>query len=695
MKRLFSLLILSSGAVLVCAEEIQTLDEIKVTGKRDDVSERRESSTQKVVVDRREIENMSVMTIADVIGKLPGVEIKGDAQRARGMTRDSVSVLIDGERQSSQAVLGAMGRLPSGDLERVEILRGSSAEYGGASSVTVNLVMKKAIPKRSTEMRVGVGMRGNELNEQLAWTKNGGEGGFAWSLPIGLIWNNAPMSMQLDRQNSTAGVRNLWQQESASALTKLGHHAISPRLSWKNGSDSFTVLPMFFYGPMTRNTTSNLSAFTNPAAGTGQAYNGERLTRESGLSRTLRLRVEGEKHLGNAKLTARTSLNNNRRSSDTWRDVYSATNVLSSFSDHLLSQDNEWNSALRWDQSYGVSMMSVGAELVRLQRDDQQNFSGAQASFLALSRDGILWVQNDWSPQASFTLTTGLRAENSALNSNGVSQQQTSWLPSLAARWEPLDKWVVRSSLGAGLKMPRLDEISNAAVPSIGANTPVEADKRGNPNLRPERSVNFEAVLEHYLAENAGVLGANLYVRSTQDFTERHVLLEGARWVDRPYNAGSAQHWGVELDGKIRTDSLGWKGASVKAHLTLPHAEVSDTQLGVTRMARDTPSFVFSMGLDQSLPKLKSTYGVTLQHSGRSATAIPGEQWGYTRARSQLDAFWLYQISPQYKVRMAGQNLLAADTVRQNNVTSAENAYQLSNSERGYRGVMLTLEGRL
>ena len=646
MKRLFSLLILSSGAALVCAEEIQTLDEIKVTGKRDDVSERRESSTQKVVVDRREIENMSVMTIADVIGKLPGVEIKGDAQRARGMTRDSVSVLIDGERQSSQAVLGAMGRLPSGDLERVEILRGSSAEYGGASSVTVNLVMKKAIPKRSTEMRVGVGMRGNELNEQLAWTKNGGEGGFAWSLPIGLIWNNAPMSMQLDRQNSTAGVRNL-------------------------------------------------SAFTNPAAGTGQAYNGERLTRESGLSRTLRLRVEGEKNLGNAKLTARTSLNNNRRSSDTWRDVYSATNVLSSFSDHLLSQDNEWNSALRWDQSYGVSMMSVGAELVRLQRDDQQNFSGAQASFLALSRDGILWVQNDWSPQASFTLTTGLRAENSALNSNGVSQQQTSWLPSLAARWEPLDKWVVRSSLGAGLKMPRLDEISNAAVPSIGANTPVEADKRGNPNLRPERSVNFEAVLEHYLAENAGVLGANLYVRSTQDFTERHVLLEGARWVDRPYNAGSAQHWGVELDGKIRTDSLGWKGASVKAHLTLPHAEVSDTQLGVTRMARDTPSFVFSMGLDQSLPKLKSTYGVTLQHSGRSATAIPGEQWGYTRARSQLDAFWLYQISPQYKVRMAGQNLLAADTVRQNNVTSAGNAYQLSNSERGYRGVMLTLEGRL
>lgn len=695
MKRLAGLLIFSSSAALVCAEEVQTLGEIRVTGKRDDVSERREASSQKVVVDRREIENMSVMTIGDVIGKLPGVEIKGDAQRARGMTRDSVSVLIDGERQSSMAVMGALGRLPSGDLERVEIVRGSSAEYGGASAITVNLVMKKAIAKRSTEMRVGVGMRGNELNEQLSWIENGGEGGFAWSLPVGLIWNNAPSNMQLDRQNSAAGVRNLWQQENAVAVSKLGHHAVSPRLNWKSGSDSVAVLPMLFYGPMTRNTTSNLTAFTNPAAGTGQAYNGERLTRESGLNRTLRLRVEGEKHLGDARLTARTSLSNSRRTNDTIRDVYSAANVLTRFNENLASTDKEWNSALRWDQPFGVNLFSLGAELVRLQRDDQQNFSGAESRFLASSRDGILWVQNDWSPQSSLTLTTGLRTENTALNSNGVSQQHTAWLPSVAARWEPMDKWVMRSSLGAGLKMPKLDEISNAAVPSIGANTPVEADKRGNPNLRPERSVNFEAVLEHYLADNAGVLGANLYVRSTHDFTERHVQLEGTRWVDRPYNAGSARHWGMELDGKIKTDGFGWKGANVKAHLTLPHAKVDDAQLGVTRMARDTPRFVFSMGLDQSLPRLKSSYGVTLQHSGRSATAIPGEQWGYTAARTQLDAFWLYQFHPQYKLRAAGQNLLAADTVRQNNVTSAGNAYQLSNSERGYRGVMLTLEGRL
>lgn len=679
----------SAMANLAYAEEPQTLPEVKVTAKQDEVSERRESNSQKVIVNRKEIDSMSVMTIADVVGKLPGVEIKGDMQRARGMSRDSVNVLIDGERQASQVVLGSLGRLPSGDLERVEIVRGSSAEFGGAAAITVNLVMKKALPKRSTEMRAGLGVRGNQLNETLAWTENGGAGNFAWSLPIGLIWNNSPSDVKVSRQNSTAGTRNVFQQDNANGITNLGHHSISPRMTWKDGSDSLSVLPMLFWGPVSRNTQNSLTDYLNPA------LSSTRDTQENGLSRLLRLRMEGEKHLGDAKLTLRTSLNNNRKTMDTHRTTVSAANVVTSTADSTFSSDNEINTSLRWDQPLGeVNLIAVGAEYVKLSRHDTQNFNGVMSAPTAASRDGILWVQNDWSPQSSFTLTTGLRSESTTLKADAASNQHQAWLPSIATRWEPLDKWVVRSSIGAGLKMPKVEEISNAAVPSIGVNTPVEADKRGNPNLRPERSVNFEAVVEHYLAENAGVLGANIYVRSTQDFTERRAQLEGARWVDRPYNEGSAQHWGLELDGKIKTDSVGWKGASLKSHLTLPHAQVNDTRLGITRMARDTPRYILSMGLDQSLPKLTSTLGVTVQHSALSETSIPLEQRAYTKARTQLDAFWLYQINKEFKVRLAGQNLLAANTVQQNIVTQAANEWQLNNTTRGYRSFMLTLEGR-
>lgn len=684
------------------SEEIRTLQEVTVTAKKGtDVEERRDSSAQKTIVGRKEIENMGVMTIGEVMSKLPGVEVStgASAPRARGMTRDSVQILVDGERQSggSLTVSGALGRLPSDDLERVEILRGSSAEFGGTAPLTINLVLKKALPKRSTEFKAGLGVRGAEPNYQFSWTKNGGEGGFGWSLPISLMWNNSPSRTAVERQSSTAGARTLWEQDSESGLTRLGHHSIAPRLTWKEGGDTLKVSPLFFYGPMSRNNYAMLDAYADPAAGTGLAYNGDRTSREGRLTRLIRLRMDGEKHLGESKLTVRAALNDNRRTLDVVRDAHDAANVLTTFTENTRSTEHEFNSALRWDRPVGLHLASFGMEHVRLARDENQSFGGsyvAQDSHAATQRESILWVQDEWSPQASFTLTGGLRAENMGLGADGLSQQHTGWLPSVAIRWEPVDKWMIRSSLGAGMKMPKVEEISNATVRSVAANTPVEADRRGNSNLRPERNVNFEAVLEHYFAEDAGVLGANLYVRSTRDFTERRVQLEGLRWVDRPWNEGDAMHWGIELDGKLRTDSLGWKNATVKAHLTLPHAQVDDVRLGIRRMARDTPRYVFSAGVDQGLPRLQSSYGISLQLSGRSETDIPGEQRSVVKARTTVDAFWLYQLTPQFKLRVSGQNLLATDSIKRNVMTAAANEWQLGTTETGYRNVMVMLEGR-
>jgi outer membrane receptor for ferrienterochelin and colicins len=665
----------------VHAEDPKTLEEIKVTGKTEDIAERREATTQKIILDRKEIEKMSVMTIGEVLGKLPGVEMPagGMGQRTRGMSRDSVQVLVDGERSAGGgAMVGVVGRLPSGDLDRVEIIRGSSAEFGGAASVTVNLIMKKAIPKSSSEVRLGLGKRGSESYSQIAFTKNGGEGGFAWTLPIGLVWNNSPISGSAEKQDSTLAHT----YESERGATKFGHHTITPRLTWKDGSDSLSIAPMLFLGPKESNSETELTGSAIPTE------NGVRANSVKSLMRTTRVRVEGEKHINDSKLTGRTSLNRTKNTADTVR-----TGVTNSV-DHTESRETESNFALRLDKPLGGEhLVAVGVEYVNLRRTQDQEYSGSFASHEAQERQSIAWVQDDWMVQPKTTLTYGLRGESIALNTSGVSQRRGQVMPSVAVRWEPMDKWVMRSSMGAGLKMPKLDEISNAATPSI-LNTPVDADRRGNPDLLPERSLNFEAVLERYLDAEAGVLGANLYVRSTQDFTERRVQQEGVRWVDRPYNEGKALHWGFELDGKVRTDSFGWKGATVKSHLTLPHAKVNDERLGITRMARDTPKYVLSAGLDGSLPMLQSSYGMTLQLSGRSVTDIPGEQYVVTKARTTLDAFWLYKLNAQFKLRLSGQNLLATDSVRDTQFTSAGNTWQLHSVEGGYRSLMATLEGR-
>jgi outer membrane receptor for ferrienterochelin and colicins len=675
------------------AEETLKIQVVDVARARDETEMRKDSASQKTVFGRQDIENLSVMTAGEVLGKLPGVEVGASGTRARGMSRDSIRVLIDGEKQSG-GTMGAFTRMPASDIERVEISRGSSAEFGGSSPLTVNIVLKKGVSKASTDMKASVGFREGEHNEQFSWSESGKSGDFSWILPVSLNFSRSPVNTFLDRRS--IGTSPFANQEVGSGVSAMEHHSFSPRLTWKSGRDSMTLSSMVFLGPSEKNTRTSAYDLLN------SANNFTRNSNEDGSAQTLRLRLEGEKYYGESKLSGRFTVKNIQNDLNITRLTSSNSNI----SDSTKSDENEFNSAARWDQPINLHYISIGAEYIKISRDDSQAFLGinpGQSQFKSSSQDQVLWLQDTWTPQDSVTVTGGLRMENMQLKSDGSSQQDFALLPSVAVRWQPEEAWVFRSSLGAGMKMPKLNEITATVTRSItvNANTPLDFDSRGNPNLKPERSINFEAVAERYLAQKAGVLSANFYARATSDFTERRLARELVdipnnifRWVDRPYNEGDALHWGVELDGKINTDQWGIAGGTAKSHLTLPNARVDDARLGITRNARDTPKYVLSMGWDQSIPKWQSSLGVSLQLSGRSETDIPGEQKAFTESRALLDAFWLYKLNPQFNLRLSAQNLLDEDMRRQNKYIASGEEWKLLANDFGYRTVMFSVEGR-
>lgn len=371
MKRIATVAFALSLPCAAFGEEPTTLKEVTVTAKSADVAERRDATSQKVILDRKEIENLGGMTIGEVLGKLPGVEVSGEGQRARGMSRDSVQILIDGERPAggSRMVAGVIGRLPSGDLERVEILRGSSAEYGGASSVTVNLVMKKALSKRTTALKAAVGFRGNEPTGQVTWTENGGDGGFVWSLPITLNLHRNPTQGTTDRQAFPNGVRNVWQQERDDGLFTFREFVLSPRMTWKDSGDSLTISPLFFDGLGKRNSDTISTDLLAPSSDT-------RSSRETNNRRMLRLRADGEKNLNGAKLTGRMSLNQGNRTVDLVRES-TVANVASTATEHSSGKETEYNMALRLDKPMGEHLLAVGLEHIDLRRNDEQSFGGS------------------------------------------------------------------------------------------------------------------------------------------------------------------------------------------------------------------------------------------------------------------------------------------------------------------------------
>ncbi|MBS1143145.1 MAG: TonB-dependent receptor [Proteobacteria bacterium] len=681
---------LSLCAVFGAQAEEKVLGEVRVNASRGEVAERREAATQKVVIGSKDIENMGALTVSDVMSKLPGVDAGTPgadgsmAMRARGMTRDSVQMFIDGERVAGNARMAQamVGRLPSTELDRVEIIRGASAEFGGSAPVTVNLVFKKARTKDSTALKAALGLRNDEPNAQFTFTKGGGDTAFSWMVPLTVNYHAMPSGRELERADST-GTN---QQDRESGRTTINEFVFSPRLTWKSGSDSLNVSPSLFraYG----HTVNDMTRQDLAVPGNGGARHDD----EESSTAFNRLRVDGEMVRDGTKYSARLAYSDGERKADMVRDFVGFGAAPRRSVEERKRNETDVNGTLRVDRPFGEHLLAVAVEGVEHRRNDSLNGSTGSESHRGWDRQWSAWLQDEWSPNTATTFTGGLRGESIRYSADGNERQYNELLPSLALRWEPVQRWVFRSSLGAGIKAPKLEELLNQPIFSVSSNTPLEPDRRGNPNLQAERSVNFEAVLEHYLAGEAGVLGLNVYARQTENFIERRTQQEGARWVERPWNEGTAKHWGVELDGKFRADGLGWRGATFRSHLTVPRSRVDDARLGISRQARETPRYQLSAGYDQTMGEL--SFGASVQYFSRVVTEIPSEQRAVTRDRTILDAYVLQRLSPKFNLRLSLQNLLKTQTRQQQEAYFGGANWSLGNTALGVRTVMLALEGK-
>jgi outer membrane receptor for ferrienterochelin and colicins len=678
----------------------RVLAEVTVNATGSEIEERRQSATQKTIIDRQGIEATGGLYIGEVLSKLPGIDAgipSSDgsvALRSRGMVRDSVQVLIDGERPAGDArhALMIVARMPAGELERVEIMKGATAEFGSSTPVTVNLVTNKAKRNESLTFKVAGGARGDEPVAQLSLTKTGSSGAWSWSIPLSISQTRSPIEKELTRKNATAGVRTLWQNEQEQGRNEFSEIFFGPKLSWKEGQSSFSVWPMLFMAKGEKNTTLNRQQFADPVLGTGAATVLQRTDKEDSERLGTRLRMEGETLASGSKLSGRLTLANSDRNSDVTRIANA------SFSTEAYRRnDNEVNAALRADRGWGDHVSAIGLEYVNLSRTERQSYTGGYTgkdTFRAEETQATLWLQDEWAIAKAFTVTAGLRGESIGLSADTPSKRFGMLSPSISGRWEFSEGWLLRSSLGTGIKAPKLDEISDAPVRSTSANSPLEPDRRGNPNLHPEKSTSLDMAIEHYWPNEIAVVGFNAYIRDTTDFVERRSVQEGARWVERPYNEGDARHWGVELDGKIKTELVGLSGGSLRTHLTLPHGTVEDRRLGLSRSAREVPRYIWTFGYDQTLASLSSNAGFLLQQTGKTETDVPAEQWAETKTRSVLDAYWVRKVSRTINLRLTLQNILGDDSRRTTRAYSGGQDWQLGSVENQPRSILLTLEGK-
>ena len=160
---------LSLAALAACAAHAQSTPqtpEIVVTATRT-AQPLTDIVADLSVVDRDTIEASGATGLADVLARLPGVEISrsggvGNASNVflRGAEGRFTAVYIDGVRVDSQSTGGAVWeQIPLSQIDRIEVLRGPAAAVYGSDAVggVIQLFTKKGEGAAAPYVGVGIG----------------------------------------------------------------------------------------------------------------------------------------------------------------------------------------------------------------------------------------------------------------------------------------------------------------------------------------------------------------------------------------------------------------------------------------------------------------------------------------------------------------------------------------------------------
>ncbi len=682
----------TDGKAAKDAEDASQLNRVEVIGNNSDVEQRRASTASRIVIGKEDIERYGDSSVSEVLKRLPGVTTggrpgRGGNIRMRGMGGGYTQILLNGERMPPGF---SLDNLPPDQLERIEVMRAPTAEFGArAVAGTINIVLKEALKKTANEVRVGTSVEGDQASTNASWTRNN------------KIAENIPytFTVSLNRANAQddSEGRTLWTDLNTDARV-LDQLATSTTLNKRTGvnvnarvqiplsaGESLTIMPIAVVGSGSSGMTGKLDQA--PGGAVVQPY-ASMASEGSGTFRMMRANLQWQKRVDDAlRLDVRLNGGGSLNTTQSKRYEYDTGNAPLRVTDDS-TDTREANWSLNGKASYQLESehsLVAGLELdssVRRQgRTTLQNGLPTLTEFgddlNASSQRMATYIQDEWNPSKKIAAYAGLRWESIGTKSDSanyaVSNTSSVLTPLLHATWKPdensRDQW--RSSLTRSYKAATLQEL--IARPSIsqryptGANEISSADRAGNPNLNPELASGFELAYEHYL-DKGGLISANFFYRRISDLIRSVVALETVswsnqqRWVSRPQNVGNATAQGLELEAKVRLDELFSNALPVALRTNLSVFDSKVDQVpGPNNRLEGQPNGTANIGADYKLRTLPISFGGTINVTPSYDLQISDIQSSSMGTKVVADAFVLWAVNREAQVRFNVNNFAPRD----------------------------------
>jgi TonB-dependent receptor len=232
-------------------------------------------------------------------------------------------------------------------------------------------------------------------------------------------------------------------------------------------------------------------------------------------------------------------------------------------------------------------------------------------------------------------------------------------LPSAHALFNVTEDDRIRASVARTVRRPSFDQIS----PALLEEEPTEDnDLVGNPDLKPESAWGFDLGYEHRIGRR-GVAGINFFYRDVTNRIELTstgvVSSEGSGFVLTPSNVGNGSVMGVEIDLSTPLTFVGMENTGVFMNYSWLDSEVTDLVTGEKRRFNDQAEFVFNIGFIHDIVEWGTSFGSSYRLQGDQFNRILGETVETTYG-ADLEVFVEQRFGERFVLRLTGSNLLNA-----------------------------------
>lgn len=675
------------------------LERVELTSRpQTDTDLRRKSPVAKQVYGREEMDKFGDTNVADVLKRLPGVNMQGGAPRMRGLGSGYTLILINGD----PAPPGFdMSQLSPSQVERIEVTKAPTADQSAqAVAGAINIILKDAPRISQRDLRLGIGYNAVRPTPSATFTLGEKIGSAALSVPLSFFqWrgqNDVTSSRQMlgsDGQPSSS----VQQGEQAN----WGHGFNSaPRLNWKISDEETLTLQAFLQKGFWNNRNSYETVDKTKFAvldddslnhGTWQNLRGnavwskrfndeQKLELKAGVQRS-RGTFDNETYLPGGLL--RRGVGDNTDRGFTQAGKFS----------QLLGEDHSltvgWD--LEWRRREEDRTVTEGDKL-QLPDFDGQPF-GARITRQAL------FVQDEWELSPQWSTYLGLRSERIITESRGLAAPVRNTSTVLTPLWhlnykfDPKGKDLIRASLTRSYKAPDLNAL--LARPSLSSlstntdtpNTRISPDREGNPLLKPELATGLDVAYEKYLT-GGGMLSVGVFHRKVNDLIRNDTILSTVPWasvpryVSRPTNFSRAQTTGLELEikgraGELMPDLFDAKTAlNLRASLSYYKSKVDALPGPDNRLDGQQP-WSGNLGFDYRFSDLPLVTGASLAYTpGYTTQQTLSQTVEQSRSRA-LDMFAQWTFSKTLSMRVSANNLAPLDAQSQTLLSNGEGSGSL------------------